>query len=59
MVRVLGEGAFGRVVEAIDKESQAHVAVKQIKANFRSWDECVKLRELKALKHLRHKRIVR
>ena len=59
IVRVLGEGAFGKVVEAIDQSSQAHVAVKQIKTCFKSWDECVNLRELKALKALRHKRIVR
>ena len=57
--RGLGEGAFGRVVEAQDKETQAHLAVKQIKTNFKSWDDCVNLRELKALKALRHKRIVR
>jgi serine/threonine protein kinase len=59
VLRVLGEGAFGRVVEAQDKETQAHLAVKQIKTNFKSWDDCVNLRELKALKALRHKRIVR
>ena len=41
------------------KEGSGEVAVKQIKTCFKSWDECVKLRELKALKHLRHKRIVR
>ena len=60
VVRVLGEGAFGKVLEAENREEGGvHVAVKQIKANFKDWSECIKLRELKALKGLRHPRIVR
>lgn len=60
VTRVLGEGAFGKVLEARNQiESGARVAIKQIKANFKSWDECKNLRELKALKNLRHVHIVR
>lgn len=60
IVSVLGEGAFGRVVEALDaSEGNTRVAIKQIKKDFKSWEECVKLRELRALKGLRHPRIVR
>jgi serine/threonine protein kinase len=48
------------VLEARNQiESGARVAIKQIKANFKSWDECKSLRELKALKNLRHQHIVR
>jgi len=60
VVRVLGEGAFGKVLEARNQqEGNERVAVKQIKSNFKDWTDCVKLRELKALKALRHARIVR
>jgi serine/threonine protein kinase len=60
VTRLLGEGAFGKVLEARNQaEGGTRVAIKQIKANFKSWDECKNLRELKALKGLRHPRIVR
>ena len=37
--RVLGEGAFGRVLEAVNKEEgETKVAIKHIKINFNSWD---------------------
>jgi serine/threonine protein kinase len=38
-VRVIGEGAFGKVTEALSRETgNIRVAIKQIKANFNSWD---------------------
>ena len=37
VVRVLGEGAFGKVLEATNYQNNDRVAVKQIKSNFKSW----------------------
>lgn len=39
IVRVLGEGAFGKVLLATNKEDKnAKVAVKEIKNQFKNWD---------------------
>jgi serine/threonine protein kinase len=39
IVRVLGEGAFGKVLLATNKEEgNAKVAVKEIKNHFKNWD---------------------
>lgn len=50
--KTLGEGAFGMVMLAFNKQegNGIKLAIKMIKQNYRSWEECVKLRELRALK---------
>ena len=35
------------------------VAIKKMKANFASWDEAMKLREVKSLRKLNHHNIVK
>ena len=59
VVRVLGEGAYGEVLQAVHNTTGNRVAVKVIKKSFATWEECLKLRELKSLKKLRHPNIVR
>ena len=53
IMQVLGEGAFGKVVKAQNKKTQDVVAIKQIKTDFKTWEECLQLRELKSLKKLK------
>lgn len=59
ILRVLGEGAFGKVYQGQHRRSQDLVAIKQIKLGARSWEEVLKSTELQALKQLRNPFIVR
>ncbi|KAI9159990.1 hypothetical protein LWI28_004043 [Acer negundo] len=55
----VGAGAFGRVWKAFDKQSGEVVAVKMLKERFHSsWEECLKLEEIKSLQILKHPNIV-
>jgi protein kinase len=59
LVKELGEGAFGSVRQAINQETGEVVAIKQIKREYDSWDECLSLREVKSLQKLNHPKIVK
>ncbi|KAJ3339642.1 hypothetical protein HDU93_007969 [Gonapodya sp. JEL0774] len=48
----LGDGSFGWVLRATNTETGETVAIKKMKKKFPTWDECVELREVKALKRL-------
>ena len=52
--QTLGEGAFGAVYKAKNKQTNETVAIKYIKKKFRSWDECMQLKELTSLKKLKN-----
>jgi len=68
----IGDGTFGTVylckkrLPATKRDSksrgeslkQKFVAVKKMKKNYYNWDECIKLREVRALKRLNHRNIV-
>ncbi|TPX46904.1 hypothetical protein SeMB42_g03525 [Synchytrium endobioticum] len=54
MVRELGDGSFGSVLLAINKDTNEKVAIKKMKQKYATWDECLELRELKSLKQLRN-----
>ncbi|EAR90889.2 cyclin-dependent kinase-like Serine/Threonine kinase family protein (macronuclear) [Tetrahymena thermophila SB210] len=55
----LGDGTYGTVVEAINIEKNEKVAIKQMKQEFKSWEECINLREIKSLRKLNHPNIVK
>jgi serine/threonine protein kinase len=58
--KTLGTGAFGDVYQAcLRDDPREHVAIKKIKQKYKSWKECLHLRELASLKVLRHNNIVR
>ncbi|CAM6093072.1 unnamed protein product [Calypogeia fissa] len=55
----LGEGSYGTVWKALNRETSEVVAVKMMKGKFNSWDECLNLREVKSLRKLNHPNIVK
>ena len=56
----IGNGSFGQVFLAISRSSNDKVAVKKMKQTFQRWEECINLREVKALKKLtNHENIIK
>lgn len=58
-IKAVGDGSFGTVTKARNKLSNEIVAIKRMKAKFNSWDEAMKLREVKSLRKLNHHNIVK
>ena len=55
----LGEGAFGTVIKAVNKETEELVAIKKLKTEL-SWEEALEMIEIKVLRKLNnHPNIVR
>ena len=59
IIEDIEEGTYGSVVKALNKKSKEIVAIKKMKQKFYSWDECMALREIKSLRKLNHKNIVK
>lgn len=59
IIKTVGDGTYGSVLKAVNKKTNAVVAIKKMKKKFYSWDECVKLREVRSLKKLNHPNIVK
>lgn len=59
MLGELGDGAFGTVLKAEVTDTGEVVAIKRLKKQYSSWDECLALREVAALTKLKHPNIVR
>ena len=55
----LGDGTYGEVLRATNKQSGEVVAIKRMKRKYYSWDECMNLREVQSLRKLRHPNIVK
>ncbi|GLT28148.1 hypothetical protein SLA2020_031010 [Shorea laevis] len=55
----LGDGTCGSVYKAFNRETHEIVAVKKMKRKFYFWEECMNLRELKALHKLNHPNIIK
>ncbi|KDP45288.1 hypothetical protein JCGZ_15153 [Jatropha curcas] len=55
----LGDGTCGSVFKAINLETYEIVAVKRMKRKFYFWEECMNLREVKALRKLNHPNIIK
>ena len=58
-IKAVGDGSFGSVTKAQNKNTGEIVAIKKMKAQFASWDEAMKLREVKSLRKLNHYNIVK
>jgi protein kinase len=59
VTKTLGDGTFGSVMKATNKQTGDVVAIKKMKKKFYTWEECIKLREVRSLKKLQHPNIVR
>nr|CAD1840928.1 unnamed protein product [Ananas comosus var. bracteatus] len=59
VIKEVGDGTFGTVWRAINKQSSEVVAIKKMKKKYCSWEECVNLREVKSLRRMNHPNIVK
>ncbi|XP_071730495.1 cyclin-dependent kinase F-4-like isoform X2 [Rutidosis leptorrhynchoides] len=59
VIKEIGNGSFGVVWRALNKENGEVVAIKKIKKKYYSWEECINLREVKSLCKMNHPNIVK
>jgi protein kinase len=59
VTKTLGDGTYGSVLRAQNKSNGELVAIKKMKQKYYSWEECMKLREIQALRKLIHPNIVK
>ncbi|XP_074290721.1 cyclin-dependent kinase F-4-like [Silene latifolia] len=59
LIKEVGDGTFGCVWRAINKQTGEVVAIKKMKKKYYSWEECINLREVKSLKKMNHPNIVK
>ncbi|OMJ72200.1 hypothetical protein SteCoe_29405 [Stentor coeruleus] len=59
ILKSVGDGTFGVVYKAINTANGEVCAIKKMKIKFKSWDECLSLREIKSLRLLSHNNIVK
>lgn len=59
VIKDVGDGAFGSVWRAINKQNGEVVAIKKLKKKYYSWEECMNLREVKSLRRMNHPNIVK
>ena len=57
--KTIGDGTFGTVFLATEIKSGDTVAVKKMKKKFKTWEECVALREVKSLRKFTHPNIIK
>ena len=59
MIKQLGDGTYGSVWKATNRQSNEVVAIKKMKRKFYTWEECMTLREVKSLRKLNHPNVVK
>ena len=55
----LGDGTYGTVYRGIQNKTGEIVAIKKMKKKFYTWNECLTLREVRALSKLNHPNIIK
>lgn len=50
MLKRVGDGTYGEVILATNKQTGEKMAIKRMKRKYYSWDECMSLREVKSLR---------
>ncbi|XP_075477601.1 cyclin-dependent kinase F-4-like isoform X2 [Primulina tabacum] len=58
-VEEVGSGSYGNVWKAVSKQSGEVVAIKKLKTKYRSWEQCMNLREVKTLRAMNHSNIIK
>ncbi|GFP98827.1 cyclin-dependent kinase f-4 [Phtheirospermum japonicum] len=59
VIKEVGNGTFGSVWRALNKQTGEVVAIKKMKKKYFSWEECINLREVKSLRKMIHPNIVK
>ncbi|KAL1834360.1 hypothetical protein ACET3Z_004011 [Daucus carota] len=59
IINEVGNGTFGNVWRAMNKQTGEVVAIKKMKRKYYSWEECINLREVKSLRKMNHSNIVK
>jgi male germ cell-associated kinase len=59
IVKNMGDGTYGTVYKAENRETGEIVAIKKMKRKYKNWDECMSLREVKSLRKMNHPNLVR
>ncbi|KAI8530711.1 hypothetical protein RHMOL_Rhmol11G0080600 [Rhododendron molle] len=59
IIKEVGDGTFGSVWRAINKQTGEIVAIKKMKRKYYSWEECINSREVKSLRKMNHPNIVK
>ncbi|XP_068649768.1 cyclin-dependent kinase F-4-like [Aristolochia californica] len=59
VIKEVGDGTFGSVWRAMNKQTGEIVAIKKMKRKYYSWEECMSLREVKSLRKMSHPNIVK
>ena len=59
IMKRVGDGTYGEVILATNKQTGEKMAIKRMKRKYYSWDECMSLREVKSLRKLRHPNIIK
>jgi male germ cell-associated kinase len=47
VTKQLGDGTYGSVLKAVNRQTGEVVAIKKMKKKFFTWEECMQLREVK------------
>lgn len=59
IIKTVGDGTYGVVFRAVNTANGEICAIKKMKTKFKSWEECLGLREIKSLRKLSHANIVK
>ena len=59
IIKTVGDGTYGVVFKAVNTANGETCAIKKMKTKFKSWEECLSLREIKSLRKLSHANIVK
>lgn len=59
IIKEVGNGSFGVVWRALNKQNGEVVAIKKMKRKYYSWEECINLREVKSLRKMNHPNVVK